>query len=812
MKLNKIINILKKVNFIKNLSLKKRIIFFSCSGILIISLLLFIFCLPNPLFDEPYSIVLLDKEGEFLGAKISTDQQWRFPETDKLSDKFKICIINFEDKNFKYHFGIDPFAMARAVKQNIQRSKIVSGGSTITMQTIRLMRHRKERSFKEKIIEAILALRLECSYSKNKILCLYASHAPFGGNVVGLEAASWRYFGRDAQNLSWAENAMLAVMPNSPAMINTQKNRIKLKGKRDKLLKKLYDKNIISETELELAIEEKIPEHPQPYPMYAYHLLSHAAKKKHKNKIATTLNINYQKRANTIIEKYNNIYKRNNINNLAALVLEVRTGNVTIYVGNADFSSDTREKAVDMIRANRSTGSVLKPFLYAATLTEGEILPKTILRDVPTRMGGFSPENFDKKYDGAVHADAALSKSLNVPFVHLLKQYDTYKFLKLLQLLGLKSINKTSEHYGLSLILGGAESNLWELCAAYASMARNLHYYTENQSKYPKNGYFPANYLKNKNNNPKSKNAEEKETSILSAASIWFTFEAMLSVNRPGEEKYWQNFSSKQKVAWKTGTSFGFKDAWAIAVTPDYVVGIWVGNATGEPKSGIIGQKVAAPVLFEILNILPSYKKWFNKPLDDMVLAAICRKSGQLASENCEIIDTLFIPEMGINSENCRYCKTINIDATKSFLVNSNCYPLDKIVRKKYFILSPAMELYYKRYHPEYEQLPPIMQGCEGDMSVYNSKVMEIIYPNLLSKVYIPVNLQNDTLAAVFQVAHIDENALIYWFLNEKSVAVTKNIHEKEFKLKSGNYVLTLVDNKGNRISRKFSVVDRLEE
>lgn len=798
-------------NIFKNIQKQKRrkkIILSVFFVVIITFILFFIFLLPNPLFTDSYSVVVLSKNDELLGVKIAADQQWRFPATDNLNDKFIQCIVNYEDKRFFYHWGIDPLSTGRALKQNLGQKKIVSGGSTITMQTIRLMRQKKGRTYGEKFIEMFFALRLECSYSKNEILKLYAAHAPFGGNVVGIEAAAWRYFGRDQTNLSWAENAMLAVLPNAPSYINTAKNRKILKTKRDKLLKKLKTKNIISENDYLLAIDEEIPQHPQPYPMYAYHLVSRTAKKfkNTQNKINTTIDINLQKQANQIINKFNNLYKQNNINNIACLILEVSSGDALVYVGNAEFESDTPEKAVDMITAKRSTGSILKPFLYAAALSAGEILPKTLLKDTPTKIGGFSPENFDKKYDGAVHADNALSRSLNIPFVNLLKQYGIYKFLTILQKLGLKSINRNSENYGLSLVLGGAESSLWEISAAYASMARSLKYYTEHQSKYLISAYHDANYLKN---NQKYENAE-KTTSFLNAASIWWTFEAMSAVNRPGEEKLWQNFSSKQKVAWKTGTSFGFKDAWSVAVTPNFVVAVWVGNATGEPKAGIVGQKIAAPVLFELLNILPTYKHWFTKPYDDMLKVTICKKSGCIATADCDIVDSVFIPESGINTITCPYHKTINLDETETYLVNSDCYPFEKIIRKSWFILPPSMEYYYKNANPAYNCLPTVKEGCSEAILNSNEKIMEIIYPNQFSNVYIPINLNGDTLVAVFKVAHRNNDAEIYWFVNNKYITKTKNLHEKEFKLNPGNYTLTLIDNKGNRVSRNFVVVSRL--
>lgn len=767
-------------------------------------ILVFIFSLPSTLFKDPYSTAVYDKNNQLLGVKIAEDGQWRFPETQKISPKFEACILNFEDQRFYYHFGIDPIAITRAIKQNISSEKIKSGGSTISMQTIRIARKGKERTYYQKIIEVILAFRLELSYSKKEILQLYASHAPFGGNTVGIEAAAWRYFERSPEQLSWAENAMLAVLPNSPSLINTAKNREILKEKRDFLLKKLYTKNIISEEEYELAILEPIPEHPNPYPMHAYHLVNRAAKEfpNNNSKIETTIDINLQKQINEIVNIYNQRYKANHIYNIACLVLEVESGKTLAYVGNADINSETPEKAIDMIKANRSSGSILKPFLYAAALSAGEILPKTLLRDTPLRIGSFSPENFDKSFDGAVPASEALARSLNIPFVLLLKEYGIAKFIYVLKSLGLKSVNKSSEHYGLSLILGGAETSLWDICSAYASMARSLKNYNKYQSKYSKSDYHEASYIKNAELNEQE---DLRDWSFLSASSIWFTFEAMSSVNRPAEEKQWRTFSSKQKISWKTGTSFGFKDAWSVAVTPDYVVGVWVGNASGEGRNGITGLRVAAPVLFDIINILPSYKNWFEIPYDDMILAPVCKQSGYLAGENCCDIDSVWISTRGINTNICPYHQKIYLDQSETFRVNSDCYPVNLMKEKSYFILPPSMEAYFINSNYWYQSLPPFLEDCSQQLNV--SEQIELIYPTNLSRVLIPIEMTGDTLQAIFKVSHRNPETKVYWYIDEKYYGFTKDFHEMGFKLKPGNYTLNLMDENGYKISKKFKVI-----
>jgi penicillin-binding protein 1C len=786
--------------------MKKAKIFLIISILIWLTLILvFIFSLPSTLFTDPYSTAVYDKNHQLLGVKIAEDGQWRFPETKYISPKFEACILNFEDQRFYYHFGIDPISLIRAIKQNSSSKKIVSGGSTISMQTIRISRKGKSRTYYQKIIETILAFRLELSYSKKEILQLYASHAPFGGNTVGIEAAAWRYFSRSAEQLSWAENAMLAVLPNSPTLINTAKNREILKEKRDFLLKKLFSKNIISNEEYELAILEPIPEHPNPYPMHAYHLVNRAAKEiPNKNsQIETSIDINLQIQINEIANNYNQRYKTNQINNIACLVLDVESGNALAYVANADINSATPEKAIDMIKAKRSTGSILKPFLYAASLSAGEILPKTLLKDTPLRIGSFSPENYDKTFDGAVSADEALARSLNIPFAILLKDYGIGKFIYILKSLGLKSINKSSEHYGLSLILGGAEASLWDISSAYASMARSLKNFNKYQSKYSNSDYHEANYIKNSKSN---EHQDLRDWSFLSASAIWFSLEAMSSVNRPGDEKQWQTFSSKQKISWKTGTSFGFKDAWSIAVTPDYVVGVWVGNATGEGRNGITGLRLAAPVLFDIINVLPAYKNWFEQPYDDMILANICKQSGHLAGENCCDTVSTWIPANGINTEICPYHQKIYLDQSENFRVNSDCYPVDMMKQKSYFVLPPIVETYFINSNHWYQSLPPFLDDCLQSQQNLSEQI-ELIYPTNLSRVLIPIELSGDTLQAIFKLSHRNPETKVYWYIGEKYYGFTKDFHEMGFKLEPGSYTLNIMDENGYKISKKFKVI-----
>ncbi|MBR3075557.1 MAG: transglycosylase domain-containing protein, partial [Bacteroidales bacterium] len=393
------------------------------------------------MFNSPYSAVLLDRDSVLLGARISADGQWHFPPSDRVPEKFAKCIVCYEDKRFWWHPGVDFLSAARALRQNFSRGEVVSGASTLTMQVIRMSRPDAPRTVPEKIYEAILATRLEIRCSKKKILLLYASNAPFGGNVVGLDAAAWRYFGRSAENLSWAESAMLAVLPNSPGLIHPGRNRSQLLQKRNFLLDKLCASGVLDELECELAKDEPLPEKPLPMPDKAYHLLERLRAEGGDKAYMSTVDAALQERVNAIARTSFEQYHNNLVDNMGILVRSVKSGDVLAYYGNTKgLAEGLRGADVDMIPAARSSGSTLKPLLYAAMLQDGLILPGTLIKDTPYNYNNFSPHNYSRSFDGAVPASEVISRSLNVPSVRMLEQYGAPRFLELLKALGFSTI------------------------------------------------------------------------------------------------------------------------------------------------------------------------------------------------------------------------------------------------------------------------------------------------------------------------------------------------------------------------------------
>lgn len=751
----------------------RRTIFASLLAVLFI---FYIFCLPKQLFDVSYSTVVTDRNNELLGARIADDEQWRFPPCDSVPEKFKICLVEFEDQYFHWHWGVNPLSIIRAFIQNAKEKRIVSGGSTITMQVVRLSRNKK-RTLGEKLIEGIWATRLEFRYSKNKILALYASHAPFGGNVVGLDAASWRYFGRSADQLSWAESATLAVLPNAPSMLHLAKNRQALLEKRNRLLKKLLDKNMIDELTYELALSENLSGEPLPLPQIAPHLVTRFYNTKRGEQSVSTIDKQIQIKVENLLDRRHREFSRSDIQNIATIVIDIATNEVIAYCGNVRFDEKSFGNQVDVIQAERSTGSVLKPFLFETMLSEGEILPNTLVPDIPMNINGFAPQNFNLQCEGAISASDAVIRSFNIPLVYLLRQHSVPKFHYYLKQNQIATLPRSASNYGLSLILGGAEAKLGDITNAYANMARTLL------------GLESSKYTLLLNEKSRLINT------TFNRGAVWQVFDAIKEVNRP-EEIDFRAIQTVQKIAWKTGTSYGFRDAWAVGVTPRYAVGVWVGNASGEGKPNLTGARTAGPVLFDIFEILPS-SEWFQLPEGEFTETEICRQSGHLKGRFCDETDSTLVLPVGLRSEVCPYHIRINLTADEQFRVYENCIGQESVVQKSWFVLPPAWAWYYRQHNPNYRALPSFKLGCGNDFH----NPMQFIYPQGNTRVYLPKQMDGTTGAITFELAHAHQNAHVFWHINNEYVGSTSDFHKLSVNLPVGQHSITVVDNEGNTLS-----------
>lgn len=742
------------------------------------------YLLPVVRFNAPHSNVLVDGSGVVLGATVADDEQWRFPGTGRVPEKYAAAVCHYEDRRFYQHPGVDPLAVLRAIRLNLGQGEVVSGASTLTMQVVRLSRGNPPRTFAEKALEAMLALRLEAAHDKGEILALYAENAPFGGNTVGLEAAAYRYFGRAPDDLSWAEAATLAVLPNSPALIHPGRNRDRLQAKRDALLESLAEAGKLSALDLESARLEPLPDVLRPLPRDAPHLLAKAAGAR----VETTLDRDLQRRAAGVIERHHREDAGIGVNNAAAIVVELETGRVVAYVGNI-APGEGPGSHVDIVTAPRSTGSLLKPFLYAAMLGDGKLLPHQLVPDVPARIGGFAPANFDHQYTGALPAASALARSRNVPAVWMLREYGVERFTTLLRAMGMRTLFRSADEYGLSLIIGGGEGTLWDLVGLYRDLALTVTH---------PDGEMPAAMAW------RTGPPLEKRNATLDPGAAWLTLQALYEVNRPGVESEWRNFRGADSIAWKTGTSQGFRDAWAIGVTPSYAIGVWAGNADGEGRPQLTGFAVAAPILFDLFDLVQT-RGSFQEPSAELIPVRVCAHSGALAGPDCDETAVEEVPLAGERGPACASCRPIHCDAGCSHRVTSECADVASMETRSWFVLSPAAEWYYARQHPDYRPLPPIREDCRGSST--GAPPMAILSPAPGAEVYVPIEVNGERGRVVFEASHRDAAAELFWHLDDAFVGTTTTPHQLALAPEPGAHRLTLVDADGARVERSFRVL-----
>lgn len=739
----------------------------------------FTICLPDQLFAPPYAPALFAHDGSLLAARVARDGQWRFSQSDSVPHRFQSAIITFEDRHFYDHWGVHWPSIGRALWQNISSGKLVSGGSTISMQTIRLSRNNPKRTYFEKLTEMFRAMRLEIRFSKEEILNMYAAHAPMGGNVVGLEAASWRYFACAPHDLTWAQAATLAVLPNSPALIHPGRNRSALQSKRNRLLDQLYAQGVIDSLTLVVSKEEAIPNAPEALPQQAMHLMNELTIEHGSLRFESTIDKPLQQRAQDLLNLYMTQLSANKVNNAAALIIETNSGKTRAYVGNSESAPSHRD--VNIVPALRSPGSALKPFLYVAMLDEGLMTPKELTRDIPVNLSGFAPQNYDKTYHGLVHADEALARSLNVPAVLELREYGVAPFKNRLKDFGFNHLLRSADHYGLSLILGGGEVNLLELASGYRHLGKLVLDFHENNGE--QGPFAGVSILRDDTlvvNNP-----------ACTAGSAWACLEALRNVHRPESEAGWDQMNTALPISWKTGTSFGFRDAWAIGVTADYVVAVWVGNADGVGRPGVIGAQAAAPLMFNLFDLLSIQNK-FQPPHDDLSEASICLTSGMRASRHCNDTLTQLIPEKSLAADACHYHRQIFIDPQTGLQVDRSCShePLDT----NWFCLSPIEAWFYQQSHPNYQALPAWDERCT---SHHVDQSLAIIYPVTQSEVQLAKGLDGKIQPIVFEaVAHEDKT--LHWHLDGQYLGATQSIHQMEGFPMAGSHVLMILDENGN--------------
>lgn len=645
-------------------------------------------------------------DGTLLGAALSADGQWRLPtRLEQLSPDLVATLLEKEDRWFYHHPGVNPLAIGRAALQNLSSGRRVSGASTLTMQLARLLEP-GARTLPKKGLEALRALQLEWVYSKAELLTRYATLAPCGGNVQGFAAASRRYFGRAPSALSLAQSVTLVLLPGRPTALRPGRADAELRRARDAWLSRLERRGRITATDAAAARAEDLGLGLHPLPRRAPHLARRLLSTYPADaRIVSTIRPAVQQQAQQALAAYVARLRNYQVTNAAALVVHTPTRQVWAYVGAADFDDAAALGQVDGIQAVRSPGSALKPLVYALALERGLVTPRTIIADVPTRFaGGYSPENYDLSFSGRVTVRQALERSLNVPAVRLLEQVGVQAFTGTLARAGFATVAAQADQLGLSVALGGCGVRLSELVGLYATLADGGQ-------------WRPLVYtLPFEESDLSESNGDSTAHALVSPAAAWLTADILTTLTRPDLPNNLDNATHLPKLAWKTGTSYGRRDAWAVGFTGEFTVGVWVGNFDGRGAPALSGADVATPLLFQLVQALPgvSRARWLTRP-PEVLPRAVCSLTGALPDTFCHDLVTDDYIQGRAPAQRCRHLAPHWVSPDGRWRYTPDCAP--PTATRRLYLNPPAELVAWARtqggaHAALVPQLPPLAPGC----------------------------------------------------------------------------------------------------
>lgn len=746
------------------------------SGIVkIVFTILLLFVLVDILFPLPelkqYSKEILASDGTLLSAYLTEDDKWRLKtELDEVSPDLIKAIIEKEDEWFYWHPGVNIFAVLRAFYSNIVSGHRVSGASTISMQLARLLEP-KQRTYWNKFVEMFRAVQFEVHYSKKEILEMYLSLLPFGGNIEGVKSASYIYFNRPPDNLSLAQSILLAVIPNDPNSLRLDIKNNKAIKRRNYWIKYFSNKKTFNKNELEDALNEPVSASRFTIPNLAPHFSYFIKQNYDKDKIKTNLNLSIQQTTEDLLLRHVRNVFYNGITNGAVLVIDNKNSNVVAYCGSADFFDDGSFGQVNGITAVRSPGSTLKPALYAYGFDNGLLTPKSKLNDIPTDFNGYHPENFDLKFYGNVSVEFALVNSLNIPAVSFLKEAGTNDFINFLQDCGFKQIKKQKHKLGLSLILGGCGVTLEELTRMFSAFAQEGH-------------LKELNFIYgNKNNN--------NSVRIFSPAASYLIADILSGFNRSDIADL-NDYSQLPKFAWKTGTSYGKRDAWAVGFNPDYTIGVWMGNFNGRGSPHLTGTEAAVPLLFDLFNAIDYNpgKKWFDVP-DELYKRKVCSESGMLPGKYCNNLIDDFALQDKSNNTNCNIHKALYVSLDEKIQYCTECLPDDSYKKIAYPVYNPELTVWLIEQNKNINIPPAHNPECNAK---YTAGGPHILSPSEDYEYYLEENANQEILLLAASDGIVSTH---YWFVNDKYLTKCRPGEKVFLKAESDKLKITCLDDKG---------------
>lgn len=740
-----------------------------------------------------YAPVLYASDGKILASKVAVDGQWRFQVNSDVPQKYFETLIFYEDKAFYYHWGFNPISFLRASFQNFKHRQVLSGASTISMQLAKMGIGYKSRSIIQKIREVFLALGLEFIYTKKEILQLYAAHAPFGSNIIGLETAMWKYYNKRLTEITWAEAALFVVLPNQPNLILSQKGVEFLKQKRDLLLNRMLKSQMLDSLEYNVAVMEPIPQRIIKTDLSSMHFLNYVMRSNPgKVTFESSVNSEIQSGVKNLMLSHHQLLSQNDINNLAVLIVDNRNASIVSYQANVvNTSVKVPEAHVDMIQAPRSSGSTLKPLLVASLFEQGIVAPSSLIEDIPTLIGGFRPENFSRVYSGVVPVEEVIYNSLNVPSVLLLKNYGNSLFYNDLKKLGFRHLFRPWEDYGLSLILGGCEVTMAELVRTYSYLSYKLNHSNRINDDFKTFADFQLNW--SKNITPVQLKAAI-DSDIYSRSTIYLMFECMRK--RVGSDELHQ-------IAVKTGTSFGYKDAWCIGICPNYTMAVWAGNANGLSRPGLIGLHTAAPLLYDCFQLFSDLGTW-QQPFEELKSVELCKESGYIPGPYCTQTQKRILGKSFSRLPTCKFHKNLCVDTVENYVQSKDCnfYCVDK----SYFVLPVLEEYFYKKKNSNYKSHPPYDPNCFIVPTSISS--LAFLYPNNATALAAPLSLSGDQNQFLFHAVHSDREESVFWFLDDAYVGVTVYPHQIKLIPPAGRHKLSIMNKAGSKVNVDIVVMD----
>lgn len=715
-------------------------------------------------------------------AYLSSDDKWRMRlQKEELSGQLEKAFINKEDKYFYYHFGVNPVSVLRAAFNNLFTGRKTSGASTITMQVARLL-NPKARSYGNKMIEMFRAIQLEFHYSKEEILLMYLNLVPYGGNIEGVKAASRLYFNTPVERLSLSQTIILTIIPNKPTSLRIGKDNGLLREQRDKWLNRFANENLFSGEDVQSALREPVNAQRIVLPDPAPHFSNRLKKDASSDIIKSTLRYPTQFKVSELCLNYIKRKKAWSITNASVLVIDNSNGNVIAYIGSSDFNDKENSGQVDGVRAVRSPGSTLKPLVYATAFDEGLLTPKSIINDVPSDFNGYAPDNFDKKFNGKVTVEKSLAYSLNIPAVKTLEQISLQRFIDKLKLAGFQTVKEKEKRLGYSLILGGCGVTLEELTRCFSSFAN-------------------AGVLNPLNFYADSAFNITRSVRLLSPSSSYMITDILTQITRPDLPNNFQNTWRLPKVAWKTGTSYGRRDAWSIGYNKKYTVGVWVGNFSGQGVPKLTGADIATPLLFEIFNSIDynSENQWFFKP-EALGIRFVCPETGLPKGEHCESsIADFYLP--GVSSPvKCEHLKEYFMSPDEKYIYCSHCLPQSGYKRKLFTQIEPELINFYKTYHIPFQQVPEHNPYCSR---IFSGRAPHIIAPVNGKEYYYRKGEKQEIMLKAMADPEVKK---LYWYINDKFYSECPSGNSLFVFLPAGEVKISCSDDKGRNADVRILV------